>query len=72
MHHPAWAAAGMGHPGLLGLLPCCSGLDSKGVVYFDGCLDALERSADTYIPVNPLPGVETNGLSDSRVPGLLF
>ena len=24
------------------------------------------------IPVNPLPGVETNGLSDSRVPGLLL
>ena len=27
LHHPAWAAAGMGHPGLLGLLPCCLGLD---------------------------------------------
>ena len=25
-----------------------------------------------YIPVNPLPGVETNGLSDSRLPGLLL
>ena len=26
LHHPAWAVAGMGHPGLFGLLPCCLGL----------------------------------------------
>ena len=42
LHHPAWAAAGMSHPGLgcwaaggmgrpglLGLMPCCWGLDSE-------------------------------------------
>ena len=27
LHHPAWAAGCMDHPGLLGLLPCCLGLD---------------------------------------------
>ena len=27
LHHPAWAAAGMSHPELLGLKPCCLGLD---------------------------------------------
>ena len=42
LHHPAWAAAGMSHPGLgcwaaggmgrpglLGLMPCCWGWDSE-------------------------------------------
>ena len=33
---------------------------------------SVSRTEYIYIPVNPLPGVETNGLSDSRVPGLLF